>query len=217
MPGHHPIGSCYEKHSTGDSRRDPELAGPFFKLLTETLDTMTNVTQSALARHLKVSRQAVHDLVKRGILEPDANGLIDLDLAKHALARKTRPSGKTAAALEPSAEQEETHHAARARRERAEATMAELKLAEQRGEVIRVDAIRAALAGVLSQCRDAFMALPARLAPVLAAETDAGRVHRVLSDEVHRVLVDLSRGATQAVGPSGETAPGQFEPHPLCK
>ena len=45
---------------------------------------MTSVTQSALARRLNVTRQAVHDLVKRGVLEPDANGLIDLDLAKHA-------------------------------------------------------------------------------------------------------------------------------------
>lgn len=58
------------------------------------------LTESALARELGVSRQAVHDLVKRGILNK-ADGLIDLEQAKAALTNKVRPSGKTASALQP--------------------------------------------------------------------------------------------------------------------
>lgn len=153
---------------------------------------MTSVTQSVLARHLKVSRQAIHDLVKRGILEPDENGLIDLDLAKHALARKTRPSGKTAAALEPSAGQEETHHAARTRRERAEADLAELKLAEQRGEVIRTAAVRATWAARLASARDRLLTVPDRCAAVLAAESSPQRVHELLTKEIHAAMIELA-------------------------
>ena len=54
----------------------------------------------------------------------------------------------------------------RARRERAEAAMAEMREAEMRGELIRVDAVRSALAGVLSATRDAFLGLPDRMAVV---------------------------------------------------
>ena len=57
------------------------------------------LSQAALARELDVSRQAVNDLVKRGILPIDKDGLIDVELARHAIANRVRPSGKTAAAL----------------------------------------------------------------------------------------------------------------------
>jgi phage terminase Nu1 subunit (DNA packaging protein) len=154
---------------------------------------MTSVTQSALARRLNVTRQAVHDLVKRRVLEPDANGLIDLDLAKHALERKTRPSGKTAAALEPPAPaDQETHHAARTRRERAEADLAELKLAEQRGEVIRTAAVRATWAASLASARDRLLTVPDRCAAVLAAEGNPQRVHELLTKEIHAAMSELA-------------------------
>ena len=42
------------------------------------------LTESGLARLLGVSRQAVHDLVKRGILSKDAAGLIDVAKAQAA-------------------------------------------------------------------------------------------------------------------------------------
>ena len=54
------------------------------------------LTEAGLARELGgVSRQAVHELVKRGILSKDASGLIDVEMAKIALLNRVRPSGKT--------------------------------------------------------------------------------------------------------------------------
>ena len=44
------------------------------------------LTESGLARELGVSRQAIHDLVKRDILTKDKDGLIDVEMAKIALA-----------------------------------------------------------------------------------------------------------------------------------
>ena len=103
------------------------------------------LSQAALARELDVSRQAVNDLVKRGILPIDKDGLIDVELARHAIANRVRPSGKTAAALNGAspaaapADSEATatasdsapitsYHVAKTLREAAEAKMANLRL-----------------------------------------------------------------------------------------
>ena len=82
--------------------------------------------------------------------------------------------------------------ASRARREAAEAAIAELRLAEQRGEVIRTDAVRAALSTALAATRDRLLSIPDRLAPVLAAESAPQRVHEVMSAEIRDALMQLS-------------------------
>lgn len=106
---------------------------------------MTNpqkLTESGLAREFGVSRQAIHDLVKRGILTKDANGLIDVEEARSALAN-LHPSSKIAKAVQsatpspatepspPPAEKQGTEitsfHVARTLRESEEARMAKLK------------------------------------------------------------------------------------------
>ena len=86
---------------------------------------------------------------------------------------------------------EEDFQAARTRREIAEASLSELREAEARGELIRVDAIRSALAGMIAATRDSLLQIPARVAPVLAVETDAGRVHDMIQSELHQALAQL--------------------------
>lgn len=176
------------------------------------------VKKAELARTLGVSRQAVQDLVRRGVLSEDKDGLIDLELAKVALANRVRPSAKTAQALDatPAATPSlaptgasgadadtsgapVSYHVAKAMREAAEARIAQLKLAELRGELIRVEAVRAGLASIFASTRDRLMQLPARLAPVLAAQTDQGTVHDIVRDEIHAALSQLA-GAGQQIG-----------------
>lgn len=177
------------------------------------------LTQAALARELNVSRQAVNELVKRGVLSVDRDGRIDLELARVAIANRVRPSGKTSAALTQAtaapapaqaagADDGEqiaitSYHVAKTLRETAEARLAQLKLAEQKGEVIRVDAVRARLANILASTRDSLLQIPARLAPVLAAESDAARVHDLLQAELHQAMARLC-GANEHLG--GATA-----------
>jgi phage terminase Nu1 subunit (DNA packaging protein) len=86
---------------------------------------------------------------------------------------------------------EEDRDSARTRREIAEANLAELREAEARGELIRVDAIRSALAGMIASTRDSLLQIPARVAPVLAVETDAARVHDLIQSEIHQALAQL--------------------------
>lgn len=40
---------------------------------------MKKLNKTEAARHLKVSRQTIYDLIKQGILVPDANGLLTFD------------------------------------------------------------------------------------------------------------------------------------------
>lgn len=54
------------------------------------------LTESALARALGVSRQAINDLVKRGIIPKGDDNLIDLATARQQIQNHVRPSGKTA-------------------------------------------------------------------------------------------------------------------------
>ncbi len=71
--------------------------------------------------------------------------------------------------------------------------MAELKLAEMRGELIRTDAVRAAWAARIVSTREALLQIPARIAPVLAAENDLVNVTALLDDELRQALAELSR------------------------
>lgn len=170
------------------------------------LTNIQRLTESGLARQLGVSRQAVHELVKRGVLSKDKDGLIDFELAKHALMNRVRPSGKTAASLQdpatPAATQTPetatepeitSYHVAKTLREAAEAQIARLKLAEMQGDVIQVSAVRATWAARIASARDALLQIPSRLAPVLAAETDLAAVTLLLEDEIRQALAELSR------------------------
>ena len=171
-----------------------------------------------MARYLRapdspVSRQYINQLVKKGVLKKDADGLIDIEEAKQALLNRVHPGGKTtqnlqaaepekapepaAAAPATEAPDENTeitsYHIAKTLREAAEAQIARLKLAEMRGEVIQVEAVRAAWARRLAGTRDAILQIPIRVAPILAAETSIEQVSILLETELRQALAELNR------------------------
>ena len=193
----------------------------------------TKHTESELARELEVSRQAVHDLVKRGILTKDADGKIDRAAAIAAITNRVRPSGKTAAKLPqqdptaptapadpanpptstPTADEHvntevTSYHVAKTLREAAEAQIARHKLALLRAEIIPLDqATRAALMAARG-VRDALQASRRRLAPALAAATSVQECEELLRKDHINMLANLS-SALAAVAPGidvGEAA-----------
>lgn len=101
------------------------------------------------------------------------------------------------------AEPTEDHKAARTRREIAEANLAEMREAEERGDLIRVSAVKSALAAAFSTTREALLQLPARLAPLIAADSDPASVQTTLHAEIHHALQDLS-GASARLGQDQE-------------
>ena len=86
--------------------------------------------------------------------------------------------------------------------------IAQMKLAELRGELIQVAAVKAVWAARLTSARDALQQIPPRVAPVLAAENNLTRVNQLLEDEIRQALAELS-GASEA-----SRQPAQGPTHP---
>lgn len=166
----------------------------------------SKATKAELARMLGVSRQAVGDLVRREILSEDKDGKIDVELARLALEQRVRPSSKTAQALNapaasPAAPPAETdqndtaitsYHVAKTLNEAAQARINQLKLREMQGDLIQVGAVRSELGSLLASLRESLMQIPSRLSPVVAAETDAVKVHDAIAAEIHQSLEQLT-------------------------
>ena len=165
------------------------------------------VTKAEYARMRGCSEAAVRRAVKDGRISL-IDGRIDPVAADAQWQRNTRvrmgsrPATDTAGAPRlPGAalrgdesdleDDDNTYWASKSRRERAEADLAEMKLAEQRGELVRAPDVRAAWARRTAGLREALLQIPARLSAVVAAESDQARCHDVLQAELHAVLSQL--------------------------
>ncbi len=170
--------------------------------------------QKELATALDISPAMVSKLAKRGMptdtleraqrwrkrhLEPGRLKARPLDAVAHATPSpgeaETAPSGLDGpppGATTGGEVEGEDFLAARTRRERAEANMAELRQAEQSGKVISVEAVRAVWAKALTNTRDSLLQIPSRLAPVIAAETDPHTVALLIERELRQALAEMS-------------------------
>ena len=156
-----------------------------------------NISQADIARALGLSQPAITKLKRQGMpVDSVEAAQAWREARQNVAARKPLPSPFRASVSDSNAAArdlpDEGRDAARTRREIAEANLAEIREAEERGELIRVDAVRSAIAGVIAGTRDSLMQIPARVAPVLAAEADAARVHEMLQLEINQALAALA-------------------------
>jgi pyruvate/2-oxoglutarate dehydrogenase complex dihydrolipoamide acyltransferase (E2) component len=172
------------------------------------------------ARRRGVTLQAVQKAIKSGRITP-IGGQIDPEVADIQWQRNTAPNrsaGLAASAAPggavarapisprgdrepaPAFEAEPSLLDVRTRREQAMAELAELELAEKRGELVAVADIRKALAPKLLSVREGLDTLADRLAPILAAEADPAKVYALLKSEHRQILAQLtaeSRGPAE--------------------
>lgn len=176
------------------------------------------LTQAEYAKHRGCSAVAVHKAVKAGRISL-IDGKIDAAVADIQWARNTRarvsahapvqadvpPHPLTDAAGATGADDsrpgDDGYWQSRSRREAAEAAMAEMKRDELSGELIRVEAVRTAVAQAYITAREAILNLPARLAPQLAAETDTAQIQNMLHAELHAALTALSTAPAPGATP----------------
>lgn len=172
-----------------------------------------------LARELGVSRQAIHDLIERGILQKGEDGLVDVEMAKIAIANRVRPSGKTAAALSPTAPPPPTvpgpvappaeahveaaaatsFHVARTLRETEEARIAKLKRLELERTLIAADPALTAMFTAFRGLRDNSMPIGRRLAGRLASMTDPREIQLLIEDEIRQVFTTFAERTLEQV------------------
>jgi len=191
---------------------------------------VTLMTQAQYAEHRGVSRVAVHKAIKDqristidGKIDP---AVADIQWAANSRARApsspaaaasagSRPSGGSrpaASAPDPGAplngdllENPDDYWVSRGRREAAEAEMAELKLAEQRGQLIQVKAVESVWSNALAGMREHLLQIRSRLGPLLANESDTFKVEQMLEAE-HNAALQMLSSATSPAGPASETA-----------
>lgn len=174
------------------------------------------VRPAELARELNVQRQSIHELLQRGIISADGEGLIDVELARVAIANRVRPSGKTAQAVttpEPApvlaapapdaAAPVSSFHVAKTLRETAEARLAQLKLAEMEGRLLDRVTVERQAEKVAASLVQQLSAIPDRISAEFGADDGQRRALRQRLreelDHVRQEIADLaSGGATHA-------------------
>lgn len=172
---------------------------------------VTLLTPTAYARHRGCNEKAVRKAITAERIST-INGQIDPVVADIQWAQNTRarvdsgrppalppsdlgaqpavpvsPDG-TAAAKPDRGE----YFVDRGRRERVEADLAELELLQKRGELYSKQDVDALLERVLGQIRPSLLQVPGRLAPILAAESDAAVVMSTLDRELRAVLASAA-------------------------
>ena len=166
------------------------------------------ISQSDLGRALGLSKQAISKLKGQGMPVDSVEAAQAWRAARqNVAARKPLPVAPVADPIDlpvtytpstfPSLSDppDEDRDAARTRREISEANMArmaELKMAQ---ELIRVDAVQRQLSTDYATVRDAMLQIPARLAPLMAAETSAANIQNLLHAEIHQALTTLAGAA----------------------
>lgn len=178
---------------------------------------MTTLTQAQFARHLGVDRAHVTRLKHAGRLvmtddnhvrveESEARIAATADPAKaqvaerHAAARAAAVDGekpaKTAAPEDDEGDEPPVggpdYQKARARREEANANLAEIELAERAGNLMETAAVVAVLADAGATCRSMLETLPAILAPQLATLSDDHACRQLLEEHIGSALNELS-------------------------
>lgn len=189
------------------------------------------ITQAEYAKRRGCSAVAVHKAVKSGrislidgLIDPD---VADIQWAKNSRARigskapqlgapAERPDDGDQLPLESAglAAQPEAHAPAaapaaqpddyttwRGRREAADAELAELRLAELRRDLISVAAVEGVWSAMLASTREHLLQVRARLAPLLAAESDAFKIEQLLEGEHRKALETLASAELRKMEP----------------
>jgi phage terminase Nu1 subunit (DNA packaging protein) len=88
------------------------------------------------------------------------------------------------------------------RKEQAEARLKELRLEEEEGRLIDVEAVGQELSRLVRECRDGMLGMASRLAPRVASISDERQVHLLMTEEIeqclHKVASELEQYAEAA-------------------
>jgi len=177
---------------------------------------MPLVTKSEYARSRGCSPAAVTGAIKTGrikaaVVTKDGREFLDFDKANELWERNTQqqppPTRAASTAPKPPTDRElqafiqglpedqiPDLNDSRARREHYLAEKARLEALRGRDELVPSDQVKAEAFACARAVRDALLGLADRLAPMLAATTDARECHRLLTEEHRVALRGLSDG-----------------------
>lgn len=187
-------------------------------------DAVQAVTQTAYARGRGFSRQAIRKAIETGRIRPGSlrrGGKIDpraadRDLAENTDATKVRDRSKGGSRGAKASEQ--TLNQAKTRREIALADLAELDLAQARGNSVLRSEVKTAADECARLVKERVLAVPERVMDGLErlGVRDVVSAHQLLTGELRQALeslaADLESGAPAPAAAAPETPASTAEP-----
>lgn len=174
---------------------------------------MALVSLRGYARHRGVSLRAVQKAVQSGRIRTTADGKVDTAQADAEWERNTAPRQQVTIAtpspeppprrspaapppepprVEPPVSGGLDYARARAVRENYNARLAKLEYEERLGKLVNRDEVTVAAFNRFRTFRDGMLNIPDRVAAMLAAETDAAKVHANLTTEIRKALLEFA-------------------------
>ena len=146
------------------------------------------VSKSQYARLRGCTPAAITHAIKQGRITL-TNGKIDPARADSEWARNSRARGDSKPAgvdVPPAAPRDPNYAEARARREDAEASLAEMEVKRTEGNLVERQTVESAVFDAFRALRDRVMAAPRRCAPTVAPLSDLREIEAVIADELRR-------------------------------
>ena len=161
-----------------------------------------------IASLLDVTERRVNQLVNEGIIPKTDRGRYELFpvIKGYIKYLRERKFGEAVVSLDE----------ARQRKLAAEAALAEIELAKARADVVRVEDVTRQWELILGDVRTRFLALPTKLAPMVAVEDAQKVIEEMIADGVHTALGQLAEGIPDDAGSEAEPTPGaEIEPRKI--
>jgi phage terminase Nu1 subunit (DNA packaging protein) len=144
-------------------------------------------TQAEIAAHLNMSARNVRYLLKQGVIPKGGT----LDEVRHAYIDHLRAEAGRYGSGDLTGE--------RTRLARAQADREEMKNAQLRGELLARSDVDAAVVGAFSRVRQRLLAIPSKLAPILATKMEPAECEAEVRRAVHDALQELSETRPEAM------------------
>lgn len=166
------------------------------------------MSNTAYAKHRGVTKQYIGQLVKRGILQKTKDSLLDPAIADPIMDAYREPAKKTVAEKHPAAPQETYAPARRTisvaelptlllktriKSETEKAKLLEIKAKVEGGKYIDRHEAEAIIFKRLRPIRDNLLTIPDRLSAELTASQDRHNTHKLLYNEIVRILDDATK------------------------
>lgn len=168
-------------------------------------------------RHRNISLHAVQDQIKKGLLTVKNGALketkngsrirvsINCEIADKLWDEKvlaTAQNMHSHPAHKPDANHVEgegglkgpSYSQSRTIKEAFAAKTAQIDYEKKAGNLCKTEDVSRAARDMARTTRDYLLNMPGKLAPLLAAETDISEVHRLIEEEIHNALTNISSG-----------------------
>jgi phage terminase Nu1 subunit (DNA packaging protein) len=152
------------------------------------------MSQAEYAKARGVSKSMVTQYKHAGRLVLTPDGKVDVDATDRKLSETLHPTKGGNQQAAPPVSGHQALHDARLRDRLARARKAELEADILEGTLVRRADVEHAARSLGLQARDALSTIPDRLAPMLATQSDPGKIHTLLAEELRRVAQMIAAG-----------------------